>query len=198
METLSSSYANGTKDDISTQTSSTLSTGVILLDSGVLSYNETSFTVTGTITPSYNGEVILSLDENGEGNLKNVTCTVTTYENGTGILQYTPQNSVKSHLNGVSGDPTSSNRTFLISMDKSEDDLVTISSTVKNTYRSKTNDGGLSGGAIAGIVIACVAALVAIGIVAFLCRSPVKPPLDRQREESNLGMFSSQSGTNKI
>ena len=197
VETLSSSYANGTKDDISTQTDSSLSKGIILLDSGVLSSNKTSFNITGTISPSYNGTVILSLDENGKGSLKNVTCTVTTYENGTGILQCTPQNSVKSRLNGVSGAPTSSEKMFLISMGKNEDDLVTISSPVKNTYRNKSNNG-LSGGAIAGIIVACVAALIAIGIVAFLCRNPSKLPLIKQREESNLGMYTSQSGTNKL
>ena len=72
-------------------------------------------------------------------------------------------------------------------MGKNEDDLVTISSPVKNTYRNKSNDG-LSGGAIAGIIVACVAVLIAIGIVAFLCRSPSKLPLIRQREESNVGI----------
>ena len=194
VETLSSSYANGTKDDISTQTGNELSNGIILLDSGVLSKDEKSFNITGTISPPYNGEVIISLDEDGEGNLKNVTCTVTMNDdNETGILQCHPNNDVKSHLNGVSGDATGSNQTFLISMAEGEEDLVSISSPIKNTFRRKSS-GGLSGGAIAGIVIACAAAIIAVGIAAFVCKNTSKPPIDKTTENSKIGFYANNSG----
>ena len=194
VETLSSSYANGTKDDISTQTGNELSNGIILLDSGVLSKDEKSFNITGTISPPYNGEVIVSLDEDGEGNLKNVTCTVTMNDdNKTGILQCHPNNDVKSHLNGVSGDATGSNQTFLISMAEGEEDLVSISSPIKNTFRRKSS-GGLSGGAIAGIVIACAAAIIAVGIAAFVCKNTSKPPIDKTTENSKIGFYANNSG----
>ena len=196
METVLSSYANGTIDDISTQTDNTLSKGIILLDSGVLSIDDSSFNISGTVTPAYNGQVIISLDANGNGNLKNVTCNVTMNDDGkTGVLQCDPKSSVKSHIDGASGDPIDDkqNRTFLISMSKDSDDLITLSSPIQNTYR-KRKSGGLSTGSIVGIIIACVGALVAVGIVACLCRNRTIAPIDRKHDGTNIGLTVANSG----
>ena len=56
----------------------------------------------------------------------------------------------------------------------------------------KSSSGGLSGGAIAGIVIASVAALCAVVFSFILCKAPTKPP------SSNVNTLEMMSSTNKI
>ena len=72
----------------------------------------------------------------------------------------------------------SSDTVYQIQMADPDDDVNKISSIggSGNRYYSKSSSG-LSGGAIAGIVIACVVALAAASIAAIMLRKPA-PPID--------------------
>ena len=69
-----------------------------------------------------------------------------------------------------------SNTYITINTEGEQDDKIVSSISNSATYRK--NSSGLSGGAIAGIVIACVVVLAAASIAAIMLRKPSKPPID--------------------
>ena len=70
-----------------------------------------------------------------------------------------------------------SNTYISINTEGEQDDrIVSSMSNSANVYRK--NSSGLSGGAIAGIVIACVVVLAAASIAAIMLRKPSSPPID--------------------
>ena len=69
-----------------------------------------------------------------------------------------------------------SNTYITINTEGEQDDKIVSSISNNATYRK--NSSGLSGGAIAGIVIACVVVLAAASIAAIMLRKPSKPPID--------------------
>lgn len=61
--------------------------------------------------------------------------------------------------------------------------------TITNNYsRVASSKSGLSGGAIAAIVIVSAVALIAVAVLFFMCRTPPKPPMQVVQEESTLGV----------
>ena len=184
-----SSYANSTFEHLNYLGANPFEKLDILSD-GILQENSNSFTIIGEIKnlTNYNQtEVILSLDPNGNGDLKNVTCSIKKLENIKYQLDCYPETSIKGHLNGVDG-KTNEGRTLLIHKANNTDDYVDILITnpVTNPVKnSKKSSGGLSGGAIAGIVLACCAALIAAGLAIYFCniKKPVKPPVNASEME---------------
>jgi hypothetical protein len=83
-----------------------------------------------------------------------------------------------------------SNKALIISMDDREKDYIVIQ-IPNNDYVKKSSDKGLSSGAIAGIIIACVGAIFSIIITIFLCRKPVKPPM--QNDITKVDIYSNVS-----
>ena len=70
-----------------------------------------------------------------------------------------------------------SNTYISINTEGEQDERIVSSiSNSANVYRK--NSSGLSGGAIAGIVIACVVVLAAASIAAIMLRKPSSPPID--------------------
>ena len=86
-----------------------------------------------------------------------------------------PKYPVNENLNGTVAFYENDKKTdcLLISMKEKQTNL-------KHSYNyfggKKSSSGGLSGGAIAGIVIASVAALCAVVFSFILCKAPTKPP----------------------
>ena len=180
-----SSYANSTFEQLNFLGADPFEKLEILSD-GILQENSNSFTIIGEIKnlTDYNQkEVILSLDPNGNGDLKNVTCSIKKLENIKYQLDCYPKTSIKGRLDGVNG-KTNEGRTLLIHKANNTDDYVDI--LITNPVKaSKNSSGGLSGGAIAGIVLACCAALIAAGLAIYFCntKKPVKPPVNASEME---------------
>ena len=180
-----SSYANSTFEQLNFLGANPFEKLDILSES-ILQENSNSFTIIGEIKnlTNYNQtEVILSLDPNGNGDLKNVTCSIKKLENIKYQLDCYPKTSIKGRLDGVNG-KTNEGRTLLIHKANNTDDYVDI--LITNPVKaSKNSSGGLSGGAIAGIVLACCAALIAAGLAIYFCniKKPVKPPVNASEME---------------
>ena len=79
------------------------------------------------------------------------------------------------NLHLTSGNST--DKTYL-SVEMSNPTDTNTLSTVQETVRNKKSSSGLSGGAIAGIVIACVVVLVGAAIAVILIRKPSRPPIE--------------------
>ena len=124
-------------------------------------------------------QVILSFDENGNGNLVNATCNVNDKGNKKYELVCTSNQKIKAHLEGVMG--KTSDKPLLIHMTDTNNDLVDLdsssSSSKLNNIYPKTNSSGLSSGAIVGIIIACCVALIAAAVAAFLCLRQNRAPI---------------------
>ena len=72
---------------------------------------------------------------------------------------------------------TNSETLLIINMTKL-DDKVVYDNNYGSKVQEKTFDRKLSGGAIAGIVIACAAVLIAAILFALFFNTPVKPPME--------------------
>ena len=79
------------------------------------------------------------------------------------------------NLHLTSGNST--DKTYL-SVEKSNPTDTNTLSTVQESVKNKKSSSGLSGGAIAGIVIACVVVLVGAAIAVILIRKPSRPPIE--------------------
>ena len=66
---------------------------------------------------------------------------------------------------------------IVMNMKNKDSDTIT-ESPGSNTVNYRKSSSGLSGGAIAGIVIACVAVLIAAAVAAIMLRKPSTPPTD--------------------
>ena len=100
---------------------------------------------------------------------KNITCDI---YNSTALNCH---GTVRSYLSNISAAKCHDKTVYLsINMDPDANDTFFESQQIRN-YRK--NSSGLSGGAIAGIVIACVVVILAASIAAILLRKP-KPPID--------------------
>ena len=194
-----SSYANSTMKSLSSQTNDIFGNGVLVLTDSTLKNNENNFIIEGNLMDGElnDKQVILSFDENGNGNLVNATCNV----NGLGNKKYelicTSKQKIKAHLEGVMG-KTSSDKPLLIHMTETNNDLVDLdldSSSKLNHVNSKTSSNGLSTGAIIGIIIPCCVVLIAVAVAAFLCTKKSSAPI---QEMSSLQYNSSNASKNII
>jgi hypothetical protein len=132
-----SSYANSTMKSLSSQTNDIFKNGVLVLTDSTLTNNDNNFIIEGNLMDGElnDKQVILSFDENGNGNLVNATCNVNDKENKKYELICTSTQKIKAHLEGVMGrtsseKPLLSNITvlFLLSSLKKSSKLSTISS----------------------------------------------------------------------
>jgi hypothetical protein len=190
-----SSYANKTMKRLSSQTGDIFENGILTLDNSTVTTNDNTFTIEGTLKEGElnDKQVTLSLDEEGNGDLTNVTCKVNNLGSQKYQLVCSSNKKVKAHLDGVMG--KTSSKPLLINMKEGSDDEVDIDSSVNHIYPKKSSSG-LSGGAIAGIIIACCVALIAAAVAAFLCNRGSKPALDQS--SNNLKLNSSNSVQNNV
>ena len=190
-----SSYANKTMKRLSSQTGDIFENGILTLNNSTVTTNDNTFTIEGTLMEGElnDKQVTLSLDEEGNGDLTNVTCKVNNLGSQKYQLVCSSNKKVKTHLDGVMG--KTSSKPLLINMKEGSDDEVDIDSSVNHIYPKKSSSG-LSGGAIAGIIIACCVALIAAAVAAFLCNRGSKPALDQS--SNNLKLNSSNSVQNNV
>ena len=182
-----SSFANFTFRDISKQAAPL--GDVVVLNNTVLEENGLKFTLTGNITDyldSNENEVVLSFDEDGNGNIKNATCTINPQGGSIYELDCMAEDGISAPLNGVMGIISPNGKRLLIYMQEGEDTTLNTGINHQSLYKRGNSSGGLSGGAIAAIVIACVVALIALAVIAMMCRKPgtVAAPF----QESTLGI----------
>jgi hypothetical protein len=192
-----SSQANASSNFINEQTNENFPSYYTL--------NETTLNVSG-LDFTFNGimqikepkleendkQVLLAFDiGRGEGVLKNVSCQIVphqiiiqenkTYRNYS--LECSSDDSINAELNGVSGN-INDYKVLLVLMKDEHTKLVT-GANYESLYK-RGSSSGLSGGAIAAIVIAFVIALIALAIIVMMCKKKVNVPAPFQ--ESTLGI----------
>ena len=182
-----SSFANVTSKDISKQIAPF--GNVVVLNNTFLEENGLKFTLTGNITDyldSNEKEVVLSFDEDGKGNIKNVTCAIYSLRGNIYELDCMVEDGISATLNGVMGTISPNDKRLLIYMAEGEDTIINTGINHQSLYKRGNSSGGLSGGAIAAIVIATVVALIALAVIAMMCRKQgdVSGPF----QESTLGI----------
>lgn len=158
---------------------------VVILQNGIIaSQNKDQFTIAGNLVDDVkDGDpLILDLYDDLSNSDKKIPCSVK--RNSSQPVEVncdTNGENLKAGLNFKSG-MDGATKVFLNMTD--ENAIIEINDANSTTpsgnnvvYRK--NSSGLSGGAIAGIVIACVVALIAASIVALMLRKPtVTPPID--------------------
>ena len=159
-----------------------------ILDEATASMIDNKLIIKGILKPSdtlnQNQNFDLELYDLSNNEMKTVSCKVNEIKTNSGSCTI-ECDTVKTPLSTNLGNLTlakSSNPEKLylkINTDKSKDQnqLITSESINNSNVLSNKSSSGLSGGAIAGIVIACVAVLAAASIIAICLRRP-KPVVD--------------------
>ena len=127
---------------------------------------------TGTTVP-----LTILTEKNGENTNIEYECTV--IQTSPGELDCdTSSNHLKTTVQNLHlSTGTTSDNTLVTVYMKDFTNTTQITTTGSNRYSYNKSSSGLSGGAIAGIVIACVAVLLAASIAALMLRKPA-PPID--------------------
>ena len=190
VEIIESPHAKGQMKNIHLQTKSM--GNIVSLWNGIITQNDNNFNISGNLDKDLDlsdKNITLTLMRAGTEDTQNSKCQFDKTDN-TLICNY-PKYPVNENLNGTVAFFENDKKTdcLLISMKEKQTNL-------KHSYNyfggKKSSSGGLSGGAIAGIVIASVAALCAVVFSFILCKAPTKPP------SSNVNTLEMVSSTNKI
>ena len=119
------------------------------------------------------------VDSSNEGN--KYDCTINGISSSTSTLECdTSNNPIKTSVRKLdlnAGTANGNSTLFTLKMADTLDDTAAIATPSSSRYTYNRSSSGLSGGAIAGIVIACVVALAAASIAAIMLRKPA-PPVD--------------------
>ena len=133
-------------------------------------------------------DVTMNLVQNSE-TAKDYACTLTK-ASSTGTLKCDTSNAP---MDSTVGDQNikngySKDGTFIsINTQKVNSNTPLVTEQSGSNYRHSKSSSGLSGGAIAGIVIACVVVLVAAAVAVIMLRKPSSAPIDNTTSVANLG-----------
>jgi hypothetical protein len=183
---IKSSFANSTSKFIDKQITDDLSNVNSFNNATLISQNSTTFVISGVSEKPINDKVIIiSIDENNDGRLTNITCDINPLEDLKYEFICKPKQIIKTNLQGSMG-KTPSGQNIVINFSEDKDGKINDYINIDNPEKEDTfiinknyrkSSSGISGGAIAGIVIACAAGLIAIVIICVACRKPSKPPI---------------------
>ena len=179
-----------------------------LLNNTIVEENGLKFKLEGEMdTDKFpdNEKVVLMFDERGNGNIKNATCNINKIKGKVYELDCLAEKSINAHLNGVNGITTSQEK-ILIYMMPGSDEVLNTGSNYMGLY-NRGSSSGLSGGAIAGIVIACIIALMCITIGVMICKKANIPSSFQETQygvnsnnipvqESSFGVYNSSTLNN--
>ena len=152
---------------------------LLMLQEGVLKGTGDSdgkFQVTGNLVKIDDTQLNLNLT-NSTGEKVIVPCSITSGD-GSATLDCTVSEQLKDAEIHMRSGLTDDKRTKIVmNMEKGESAKISESPT-SGTVNYHKSSSGLSGGAIAGIVIACVVVLIAAAVAAIMLRKPSVPPTD--------------------
>jgi len=156
---------------------------VLILQNGVVgSQNKGKFSIDGNLVEVEDGKtILLNLHDDLSNSDKEIPCLVKREGSNNAVVLNCDTNGedLNADLNFKSG-MEGTTKVFLNMTDENAKiEINDANSTTGNHYTYRKNSSGLSGGAIAGIVIACVVVLIAASLAAILLRKPtVTPPTD--------------------
>ena len=174
---------NSSQESQNLQQNTKVVSDTVSLKNTEASVERTTLKLTGEFDPSNKlstGTTIpltILTEKNGENTNIEYECTVK--QTSPGELDCdTSSNPLKTTVQNLhlSAGTTSDNTLVTVYM-KDSTNTTQITTTGGNRYSYNKSSSGLSGGAIAGIVIACVAVLLAASIAAIMLRKPA-PPID--------------------
>ena len=155
---------------------------VVVLQNGEIgTKNKGKFAINGDLvdTVKDGDTVVLYLHDDITNSDKNISCLVTRNSGDAVSLNCdTNEENIRADLDSKSGmDGTT--KVFLNMKSGNEKIEIDANPTTSSNAVYRKNSSGLSGGAIAGIVIACVVVLIAASVAALMLRKPtVAPPVD--------------------
>jgi hypothetical protein len=156
---------------------------VVVLQNGEIgTKNKGQFAINGNLvdTVKDGDTVVLDLHDDKTNSDKKIPCSVTRNSGDAVSLNCdTNEENISADLDSKSGmDGTT--KVFLNMKSGNERiEITDANSTTNSNAVYRKNSSGLSGGAIAGIVIACVVVLIAASVAALMLRKPtVAPPVD--------------------
>ena len=153
------------------------------LKNGILKQSSKYFVIEGVIDDDrYQGHVgdklNLSVLDNSTDTIKIASCEIESVKNKNYVFKCTHEDRIYGYLDLAS--MYSDNKAINLHMEDGHENLsFEGNSNNGNTYKSnpiyKKSSSGLSGGAIAGIVIACAVVLIVASIIAMMLRKPSVP-----------------------
>ena len=164
-------------NNIQDLTSTNLEKGITILNDTELEEQKgLNFKLKGNLTNGSikDNQVFLSFTEINSGDFKNMTCQVNNIEKSIYQLDCSSKEPINCDLNGLTGYSDSGNY-FFIKMKDGEQNKISLEKDKTNSFAFKKSSGGLSGGAIAGIILTCIAALAAVVVVALMLKKSKVP-----------------------
>ena len=152
---------------------------LLMLQQGVLKGTGDSdgkFQVTGNLVKIADTQLNLNLT-NSTGEKVIVPCSITSGD-GSATLDCTVSEQLKDAEIHMRSGLTDDKKTKIVMNMKDGESAKISESPTSNTANYHKSSSGLSGGAIAGIVIACVVVLIAAAVAAIMLRKPSVPPTD--------------------
>ena len=194
LQTYITGYANRTMGNIQNEKEGIKD--FIVLQNSTFFLNIPQFYVYGNISEDIgDNSVILNINENENGDIKEIPCFLTKTENQLEYkLECSPKQTISFNLDNVDG--KMSNKILIISIADGENDYISIPFP-NNDYGKKISSSGLKPGAIVGIVIACVfVAILATIIATLLCSKTVTDPLKNVNQVDIYSHVSNSSQQN--
>ena len=184
---------NAAKESTTIQTNTgTLTGSMITISEAIAAISNNYLAISGTLGEYYrllrrlvisDGETVwmdLKTYSNGQSEIYRYSCIYSVItSSSSGLLCDTSGNPISTTVEDLHlSTGNSRDRTFItVKMKDALNNNTALNASGYNKYSYRKSSSGLSGGAIAGIVIACIAVLAGITILAFLLRRP-KPPID--------------------
>ena len=175
---------NASQESQSLQENQKPISSTVSLKNAEASVEKTILKLIGTFDPSdkfiVGDKVPLSILTEKDGQNANIEFECTVEQISPGELDCdTSSNLLKTKVNQLhlSTGTTSDNTLVTVYMKDFDTNSTDVITTGSNRYTYTKSSSGLSGGAIAGIVIACVAVLLGASIAAIMLRKP-SPPID--------------------